>query len=106
VRHRLVVGLAALFLVVQIAVPIWMLFEPRPARVGWQMYSGARSLPEVVIVGEDGAEQVVDIIEYLAEPRAEIDYAARFAEQGCRLFDAVVVRVKPVDGPAEEVECE
>jgi hypothetical protein len=105
-KPRWVLVIVGLFVVVQIAVPTVMLFEPRPAAFGWQMYSAARSLPDVVVIEADGSERVVDLTDHLAEPRAEIDYAARLAEQACRVIGGPRVRVTPDGGPPIEIECE
>jgi hypothetical protein len=41
-RQKLVALFFAAFLLVQLAVPAYMLTQPRPARFGWQMYYGVR----------------------------------------------------------------
>ena len=105
-RGRLLFGLVAVFVAIQLAVPTVMLFEPRSSRFGWQMYSSARTLPEVVVIEADGSERAVDITDHIAGPRSEIDYVARFAEQACRLIDGPRIRVTPSNGAPIEVECE
>jgi hypothetical protein len=105
-RGRLLIALVAVFVAVQLVVPVRMLFEQRPSPFGWQMYTAARSLPEIVAIEEDGSERVVEVTDHLAGRRVEIDYAARFAEQACRLVDAPRIRVIPADGAPVEVECE
>ena len=102
---RAVLAVVVLFVAVQLILPAIMLFTPRPSPFGWQMYSAARSLPEVVAVDEDGSERRVDVLAHVAGPRAEIDYAGRFADQACRIVDAARIRITDAGGRVVEVDC-
>lgn len=66
-----------LYLGIQITVPAVQLFAPdRPARFGWQMFSGSR-LPWFSRVGPDGRKTPVSIEEtreIVGVVRSEMDY--------------------------------
>jgi hypothetical protein len=65
------------FLLVQLAVPAYMLTQPRPARFGWQMYSAVR--PDVVGGAfhiEDARGEASPVVRslHVARARLEVDY--------------------------------
>jgi hypothetical protein len=73
--HAAVFSLA--YLLVQLAVPAYMLTQPRPARFGWQMYSAVRA--DVVggafhIEDARGGLTPVDRSRHVARARLEVDY--------------------------------
>jgi hypothetical protein len=59
-------------LVLQFGIPAWKLSQPRPQRLGWQMYSAAHPMPSVVVVSHAGVESPIQYAEFLAVPRAEL----------------------------------
>ena len=75
----------AAFLAVQVAVPLAQLFEPRPARFGWQMFSDLRPRPRVTLMGHQGDRREVNPESYLGNPRAELDYIARLPGHICSI---------------------
>lgn len=95
----------AAFLVVQVAVPVRQLFEERPSRFGWHMYSGLPRLPSAWTVGRDGTETPVDLDARLAGQRGEVDYAAVLAVALCEDPDVVAVRLERA-GTSERVPCD
>ena len=73
----LAVLVAGTLLFVQLAMPISRLIDGEEAsRFGWQMFSGSRAFPELVVETDDGEEVAIDLSEYLIRQRVEIDVAA------------------------------
>jgi hypothetical protein len=66
--------LIVVWLGIQVAVPAYALTQPRPARLGWQMYTGISELPSVTVELDDGSRQAVDVASLIARDRAEADY--------------------------------
>lgn len=96
------------FLAVQISVPTLALFEARPARFGWQMFSGARTRADFVIVEVSGAQREVELADYLGNPRSEIDLEAVLPPYICAVEPgAGAVRINPwdEDKATTEVRC-
>lgn len=87
---------AAIFgacIVLMVAVPAIALWQPRPARFGWQMYSAIMTLPDVAIERADGTLVAVDLEDMLARNRAEADFSGAIAAHLCAVTDAVAVHV-------------
>lgn len=95
----------AAFLVVQVAVPIRQLFDDRPSRFGWHMYSGLPQLPSAWTVASDGTETPVDLDVRLAGQRGEIDYGSVLPVALCVEPGVVAVRLER-GGTSEHVPCE
>lgn len=97
-----------LFLAVQLTVPALALSEPRPARWGWQMYSGVRTQSTFTIVRENGEHDDVALSDYLGYPRSEIELAERLPAHICEVEpDAVAVRTTAAfDDTVTETPCE
>ena len=80
----------------QLAVPLWALAQPdRPARLGWQMYAGVVTQPEITIVGRDGRRQRIPAGKVLGRLRPELSYERRLARHLCLRFPnarAVAIR--------------
>lgn len=87
-----------------LVLPIRAMFDERPARYGWQMYSTISHAPEIVVEEADGSAQAVDVLSYMADPRAEIRWAGPLIERLCRdtRAAAVVVRER---GDEERATC-
>ena len=64
------------FLVGQFALCVHQLGQPRPARFGWQMYSGARNPVAYRVKGRNGSLKDVRVGDYLAVIRDEMDQLA------------------------------
>lgn len=65
----------ALVVAVQVAVPLVAALQPPPTRLGWQMYSGLGNVPNIAMETADGTIESLDIREFAARPRPEIDWA-------------------------------
>lgn len=63
----------ALLLLTQFALPAALLWAPRPARWGWQMYSTVAPPLELSLVAADGNTTLLDSGDYLGWNRGEID---------------------------------
>jgi hypothetical protein len=73
-RRECVLALACgFYLFVQIAVPLWQLRAPRPARFGWHMFAGITHPSAFTAVYADGTERQLAVSDYLGEPRLEMD---------------------------------
>ena len=104
-RRRLLAAVIVAFVALQVAVPTLMLFQERAARFGWQMFSGARSDAEFVLVDRLGVERKVEVGDYVGKQRAEIDFEAVLPPYLCeREPDAVLVRMLTPDGRGEKEE--
>lgn len=97
-------ALVAVGLALQVAVAAAALTEGRPARYGWQMYSGVPFNPPAwSIHGSDARE--LDERDSLVHARAEIDRVLLLRERGCELVDADAIRFELSDGTSETVAC-
>lgn len=92
-RRRLTLGLVTIVVAIQVGIPLALLFEPRPSRFGWQMYSTLVLPPEASIELEDGTLEPVDVERRIADPRAEIRWAEPLARVLCADTAAVAVVV-------------
>jgi hypothetical protein len=87
-------GFIVVFALVQLVVPAIMLREPRPARVGWQMFTQGRKKGDFAVVRSDGSRMRIRIADYAAEDIPEVPYYAFLPAHLCRVVpeaDAVVV---------------
>lgn len=100
----LVASFVVAFVVIQLAVPMLALGQPRPARFGWQMYTAVSSLPEVRLEAADGTTSTVDLADLLARERADVDVSAALARHLCATTDAAAVLVTS-GGEEERVAC-
>ena len=90
-KRRRLHAVVALVVLVQVAVPIWVLAEEqRPARFGWQMYAGVVSPLEITLVTRDGTHRTVARSEVLGRIRPELSYERRLAHHVCRRYPAAV----------------
>ena len=80
---------AIAFLVVQVAVPLWQLTVPRPARFGWQMYAGISQPAVFTAVKPDGSLATVSLDEYVIRPRDDL----HLTRDTCRLPSAMLHRL-------------
>lgn len=87
-------------LATQLLVPIAQLGQPRPARFGWQMFSGGRPRVEFRVELADGTVEPIDVGDYLARERSEVDLASALPPHLCRRIDGVeIVRVRVAGAP-------
>lgn len=97
---------AVLFLVVQVAVPLWQLTQPRPARFGWQMYAGGAEASGFTAVRRDGSVAAVPLDEYIIRPRDDLDLLRYLPPAICARTGAVAVRHRAAPGrPPVEIAC-
>ncbi len=95
---RLEIAAFVLLAMLIVGLPIRAMFDERPARYGWQMYSTISHAPEVVVERVDGSGGVVDVLSFMADPRAEIRWANPLIERICRDGDVVAVVVRERGG--------
>jgi len=97
-RQRAVAIVVLLWLLVQIAVPFWLLRQPPPVRFGWQMYAGFPKRPLLTVVHADGRRKPISSRRYFAYFRLDLTpgYEPRLAAVVCRTRPTVVaVEVTP-----------
>jgi len=92
------------WLAIQVAVPAYALSQPRPARLGWQMYTGISELPTVTVELNDGSRQAVDIGSLIARDRAEADYVPALNATLCERAEVATVTTV-VDDQREVARC-
>jgi hypothetical protein len=78
------------FIALQTAVPIVKLFEPRPSRFGWQMYSGERPQPSFAVLLSDGRRESVDISPFIGQGRSEIELVPAIPDHLCSTIAGAV----------------
>ncbi len=104
-RKQASILFCAAFLAVQVAVPAWQLSQPRPARFGWQMYSGIKPQPRMFTITEDGGQREVDLRRHVGYQRIDLDYVAFLPPHLCQTIPGVqAVRVQ-IGEKSETREC-
>lgn len=73
------------FLLLQIGIPLVKLLGPRPARLGWQMFSSYVVQPEVEVVYRDSTV-AIDQTRYLAHLRSEMRTGDQLPKHLCRVL--------------------
>jgi hypothetical protein len=92
-------GFIVLFGLVQLVLPAIMLREPRPARVGWQMFTQGRQKGIFTVIRADGSRTRIRIADYAAEDMPEVSYHAVLPAHLCRVIpEAHAVVVKGATG--------
>lgn len=93
-----------LFLSIQTAVPLVKLWAPRPARFGWQMFSGRQERARFSLVMRDGTSRPVNLALYLAQSRGEMDPDEALPQHLCRVVpDVASVQVTAPGSKASRV---
>ena len=95
-RDRVVGALVVTYLALQLALPTLMLFRPRTQRFGWQMFTSAPVLPRLVLHRAAGAPDTLDVNNYFAVRRPELqaDHLDLLAAHICRVAgDATLVEL-------------
>ena len=87
------------FLAIQIAVPlVQLVWSPRPARFGWQMYSVVSAAPRFELIMRDGVAKPLDITPYVTSLRGDVPIARFLPPHLCALFpDAAAIHYR-MDG--------
>lgn len=80
----------AVFLVVQLAVPLSRLGTDSPRRFGWQMFSIARHSPQFVVATETG-EIEIEVSDFMARVRADVDLVALLPQHLCSVVPGAEV---------------
>ena len=86
-------ALAALWLMLQIGIPLYALTQPRPARWGWQMFAGI-SVPlrfEAVTANETFPILLSD---YVGNQRGDLELTTYLPPEICRRTRAIAVRYR------------
>lgn len=101
---------AAAFLLIaaaQVGLPLASLWQPRPARWGWQMYSAAVHFPRIAVVRRDGSEVEIRLDDHVVRARTDVALRSLLPPHLCRtLTAAAAVRfVAYPDTAAVTVPC-
>jgi len=95
----------ATYLALQIAVPTYRLFQPRPTRFGWQMFS-ASSLPTRVWLVSAVDTREVSPASYIGNVRSDLDYERYALPQICKQSGAQSIRYSmPFETTPREFKC-
>jgi hypothetical protein len=99
--------LALAFAACQVLVPTMHLTQPRPARFGWQMFSGVRDAMSYAVITVDAAVIPIERDEYLAYYRGDLDGLTEILARAiCRQRpDATAVRTTRLLGPHRDISC-
>ena len=84
------------FLVVQVIVPVIQLSKPRPARFGWQMFSG---YPPMAVYSVQVGDSVRDVrvTDYVVVPRGDVVYRDALPGHLCqRIAGATAIFELPI----------
>ena len=93
-----------LFLAIQTAVPLVQLWAPRPARFGWQMFTGTPQRPRFSLVMRDGTRRPADPGRYVAHSRGEVDLEKALPQHLCRVVpDLASVQITAPDSKQPRV---
>lgn len=95
-----------IYLAVQIALPVYHLFRPRPTRFGWQMFSAASVPSHVWIVSGDQLEEI-SAQAYIGYFRADLEWERYALPHLCRVSpQATAIRYSmPLDNTVREYRC-
>jgi hypothetical protein len=93
------------FVLLQLITPVaQLLWAPRPARFGWQMFSIVAPPPVFTLVRDDGTSSAVDIKPYVISLRGDVPLAQFLPPHLCRVVPHVVaVRIQPSNVDQVEV---
>ncbi len=90
------------FLAVQLILPLFVLWGPRPSRFGWQMYSAVRPMPRFEVSIADGSTHEVEVARHVVRARAEVPYGTLLPHHLCGVVPGAEAVL--VEWPAEEDE--
>jgi hypothetical protein len=95
-----------LYLAVQIALPVYRLFQPRPTRFGWQMFSASSVPSRVWLVSSDSVREISPAA-YIGNFRSDLEYERYALPFLCRARpEATAIRyVMPIDNLVREYRC-
>lgn len=75
----------AMFVVIQLVIPISRLTDDSPRRFGWQMFSVARGAPTFVAETNSGDVEI-DLDDFVARARGDIDLEEVLPTHLCRVI--------------------
>jgi hypothetical protein len=105
-RKRAAAVFFAGFLAIQILVPLYMLTRPRPARFGWQMYSGAKAPLSITLIRKNGTEVTIPSDDYFGAYRGDLDVIETLPAYLCQRDSGVVsVRLNFAHSESLEFPC-
>ena len=95
------------YLIVQVGLPVYRLWAPRPARFGWQMFSASAFPVRVWLLRRDGSEEPLAPDAYVGNARGDLDYERFVLPHICKMRpDAVSVRFQlPGPSAAKDYPC-
>jgi hypothetical protein len=95
-----------LYLGIQIALPVYRLFQPKPTRFGWQMFTAASVPSHVWIVSGDQLEKI-SAQTYIGYFRADLEWERYALPHLCRVrSQATAIRYSmPLDSAVQEYRC-
>ena len=79
------VSVIAVFFIVQLAIPISRIGDDDPRRFGWQMFSTSSQAPHFVVTTDTG-EVEVDLADYMARVRGDIDIVSLMPPHLCNVI--------------------
>ena len=91
-------------ILLMVAVPAAALFEPRPARFGWQMFTAMAPVPAAWVERDDGTEEPIDVESRLVQPRPEADIRGALADVLCREPGVTAIVVETLEA-RRRLEC-
>lgn len=91
--------LVIVFLALQLTVPLLSLAGPRPARLGWQMFSDLAPMPAVWLEDASGTLHPIDLDQLLAYGRPEVRLDGPLVRALCRRPGATAVVISRNDDP-------
>ena len=95
-----------LYLAIQIAFPVYRLFQPRPTRFGWQMFSAA-SVPSRVWLVEGDQLHEISPASYIGNARADLEWERYALPHLCHVrSDSTAIKyLMPLDPVVREYRC-
>ncbi len=105
-RDRRVAVFVVAYVAVQLALPGIKLWEARPARFGWHMFSGIHPSPLFSVALPDGSTRPVAIEEHYGNPRADLHYEDHLPAHLCRRLPGIrAVHLERSGAPVEVHAC-
>ncbi len=106
-RSRAVTWCFALFLAIQIVVPLHRLAQPRTQPFGWQMFSSIAG-HRFELESPDGSSRQIDPEDFVLHYRAEIDYRDHLPQLLCEQFPdaSAVVATNGLEKSKDTYPCE
>jgi hypothetical protein len=79
------------------------IYQPAPAKLGWQMYATATHFPEIQVLTASSEPEAVSLGNFAARLRPEVDYRLPVTERICNTRpQAIAVKFVYADADREE----